>query len=492
MLAEQVEIDGINYQIVAKAKQATVIEKSSGKYSGEVVIPASVEYEGTICSVESIGYQAFYNCSGLISVTIPNSVTSIGNYAFSSCSGLTSVTIPNSVTSIGSRAFQGCSGLTSVTIPNSVTSIGSCAFQKCSGLTSVTIGNSVTSIGFQAFLACSGLTSVTIPNSVTSIGRYAFGYCSGLTSVTIGNSVTSIEHGAFYNCSGLTLVAIGNSVTSIGEETFYKCSSLTSVTIPNSVTSVGYNAFEACSDLKSVTIGSGVKDIYSKTFANCPDLLDVYCLAEEVRSTSSDAFDGSYPEYATLHVPDGSIESYKAKEPWSKFGKIVGLSGQEPEVPEVEKCPTPVVTYSDGKLSLDCETEGAQFVTNVVVDDAKKYYDAEITLSATYNIEVYATKANFENSDTVSVALVWVENGEVSDESGVINVEAAPVLIQGNGGVLNISGVAKDTEIVVYTVSGTEVARATATEGTTTINTGLQSGTVVIVKFGTKSVKIKI
>ncbi|MBR4161267.1 MAG: leucine-rich repeat domain-containing protein, partial [Bacteroidaceae bacterium] len=99
MLAEQVEINGINYELVAKAKQATVIAKSSGKYSGEVVIPESVEHGGTTYSVTSIGDYAFYYCSGLTSVTIPNSVTSIGVSAFNWCSGLTSVTIPNSVTS---------------------------------------------------------------------------------------------------------------------------------------------------------------------------------------------------------------------------------------------------------------------------------------------------------------------------------------------------------------------------------------------------------
>ena len=151
-----------------------------------------------------------------------------------------------------------------------------------------------------------------------------------------------------------------------------------------------------------------------------------------------------------------------------------------------------MVTYAEGKLSFSCETEGAEFVADITSNDFKKHYDAEIELSATYNIEVFATKANCENSDTVSVALVWVENGEVNEETGVISVPAAPVLVQGNGGVLSVSGVAKGTEIVIYTVSGTEVARATATEGTTTINTGLQSGTIVIVKFGNKSVKVRI
>ena len=147
MLAVEDEIDGINYELVTKAKLATVIKKSSGEYSGEVVIPESVEHEGTAYSVTSIGMEAFSDCSGLTSVTIPKSVTSIGDNAFWSCSGLTSVTIPNSVTSIGNYAFEGCTGLTSATIPNSVTSIDVGAFKNCSGLIFVNIGNTVTSIG---------------------------------------------------------------------------------------------------------------------------------------------------------------------------------------------------------------------------------------------------------------------------------------------------------------------------------------------------------
>ena len=310
---------------------------------------------------------------------------------------------------------------------------------------------------------------LVIPNSVTSIGDYAFYECSGLTSVTIPNSVTSIGTYAFRGCSGLTSVTIPNSVTSIWRATFADCSRLTSGTIPNSVTSIGEHAF-----------------------ANCSELLDVYCYAEKVPSTESDAFNDSYPEYANLHVPAASIDSYKATAPWSSFGKIVGLSGEEPEQPEVEKCATPVVTYAEGKLSFSCETEGAEFVTDITSNDFKKHYDAEIELSATYNIKVFATKANCENSDTVNVALVWVENGDVNEDTGVISVPAAPVLVQGNGGVLSVSGVAKGTDVVVYTISGTEVARSTATNGTATISTGLQSGTIVVVKFGNKSVKVRI
>ena len=189
-------------------------------YAGNVVIPESVEYNGMTYPVTSICNGAFWNCSGLTSVTIPNSVISIGEQTFYGCSGLTSVNIGNSVTSIGGSAFKGCSGLTSVTIPNGVTSIGE-----------------------QTFSGCSGLTSVIIPNSVTSIGSWAFSQCSSLTSVTIGNSVTSIDDNAFYGCSRLISVTIPNSVTSIGEYAFNGCSGLTSVIIGSGVLSIGSSAF---------------------------------------------------------------------------------------------------------------------------------------------------------------------------------------------------------------------------------------------------------
>ena len=262
-------LDGNNVEVSCRGNYYSDYDN---EYAGAVIIPSTVTYNGTTYSVTSIGYGAFWDCSSLTSVTIPNSVTSIGDHAFSGCKSLTSVTIPNSVTSMGDYAFNVCESLTSVTIGNSVTCIGRGAFAYCESLTSIVIPDGVTSIEGNAFYACSSLTSVTIGNSVTSIGEYAFVGCSSLTSVTIGNSVTSIGDVAFSCCFSLTSVTIGNSVTSIGREAFYRCSSLTSITIPNSVTSIGEEAFNRCSSLTSIVVESGNSTYDSRN--NCNAIIE--------------------------------------------------------------------------------------------------------------------------------------------------------------------------------------------------------------------------
>ncbi len=240
---------------------------------------------------KTIAGNAFFYCSKLTTVIIPDTVISIGRCAFSDCTSLTLITIPDSVTSIGEDAFYNCTSLTSVyiediatwcginfegydanplyyakslyingelakdiVIPDGVISICNYAFSSCTSLASITIPDSVISIGGYAFYGCTSLASITIPDSVTSIGGYAFSGCTSLASITIPDSVISIGSGALRNCKSLTSIEIPDSVTSIGEDAFYNCTSLISVTIGNGVTSIGEGAFDCCFGLESVCV----------------------------------------------------------------------------------------------------------------------------------------------------------------------------------------------------------------------------------------------
>ena len=303
--AQSFQYGELYYDITSSYEPYTVeVVGGAESFVTTVIIPETVTYDGTTYSVTSIGWDAFWECSNLTSVTIPNSVTSIGYWAFWNCSSLTSVTIGNSVTSIGDWAFNGCRSLTSVTIPNSVTSIGGGAFADCSAL-----------------------TSIIIPNSVTSIGSSAFAGCSSLTSITIPNSVTSIENGAFSDCSALTSITIPNSVTSIGEVAFANCTSLTSIIIPNSVTSIGDWAFGGCSSLKIVI-----------------------CEAIEVPGLVGDVFCFMPLSEATLYVPAQSLDDYKAAEQWKEFGTILPIKETSTGVENTYNTSSTAVT---NKLILD-------------------------------------------------------------------------------------------------------------------------------------------
>ena len=218
-----------------------------------------------------------------------------------------------------------------------VTSIGDEAFYNCKGLTSVTIPNSVTSIGFGAFCYCSGLASVTIPNSVTSIGNHAFRECSGLTSVTIPNSVTSIGEWAFYNCSGLTSVTIPNSVTSIGDDAFRNCKGLTSVTIGSGVTSIGNRAFDGVDIPTIISLIENPFAITGKT--------------SDYRTFSQNTFNN-----ATLYVPKGTIDKYKATDGWKDFVFIEGITNRIANIP----ANAVLIQSEGGSIKVQGVDEGTQ------------------------------------------------------------------------------------------------------------------------------------
>lgn len=319
-------------------------------------------------TVTEISNMAFMGCTGLTSVTIPNSVTKIGSRAFYKCSELTSVNISDMVAEIGYAAFYGCSSLASVIIPNKVTKIWDSTFYGCSSLASVFIPDSVTSIGNLAFAGCSSLSAVIIPDSLQSCGSEAFPsntnliYYDGtqavvdgllyskdrktilalvdksLKEVTIPNTVTKIGEQAFYDCTDLTAVHITDLAAWCHIE-FYDQSSnplyyahslflngtkVTELIIPNSVSSIGQYAFRGCSDITSVTFHGSVSTIDKNAFGGCTGLSKIYCHAAvppTVANTS--VFPSAIYDTATLYVPKGYAETYKAAKIWTKFANIV-------------------------------------------------------------------------------------------------------------------------------------------------------------------------
>ena len=418
-------------------------------YTGVVNIPESATYMNRVRRVTAISRNAFGRCTELTSVTIPNSVTKIDAESFYRCLRLTSVTNPNSVTTIGERAFEYCSSLTSVVIPNSVTTISSSAFSYCLSLTSLTIGNSVTDIGDSAFSGCSSLTSVTIPNSVTIIDWSAFYGCSSLTSVTIPNSVDSIRGGAFSGCSGLTSVTIGSSVTSIGSDVFSGCDIPTVVSLMENPCEIFGN------------------NTYRGTF-------------------SQNTFNN-----ATLYVPVGTIDRYKATEGWKDFLFIEeGTGGGGTTTPQ--KCEKPTISYQNGKLTFNCKTDGAVCHSTIMDTDIKSYSDDEVQLSVTYSISVYATKLGCENSEVATATLCWIDvepkTEGISNE--IAQIRSKAVMIQGVDGVLNVSGIENGTKIAVYSVSGQMVGSTKANGDQASLATNLKRGEVAIIKIGEKSVKV--
>ncbi len=464
--AETIKVDGIYYEISSGSTEATVTVNPD-KYAGDVVIPAKIIYGSTEYSVKYIGPSAFSGCYNLTSVVIPDSVMSISNEAFFGCRNMASLTIPKTVTYIGDFSFKYCTGLTSIEIPDSMTYIGDFAFQGCTGLTSFKIPNTLTALNSGLLSGCTSITSVTIPDKVTTIGDEVFAHCYALDSIAIPNSVTTMGDGVFKNCYALSKAVLPENYGWIKMSTFQNCQSLKSIKIPAAVKIIYENAFDGCDELNQVIVYA----------VNPPS-----------------AYANSFSRYGvTLHVPKASISSYVIAEPWSYFAKITNLPEEGGGGGEEKKpCATPTISYNKGHIQFHCETEDVNFNYNIINKDVASGIGSTVTLSATYTIEVYATKEGYKQSETATGTLCWIDAEPKTEgiTDDIVKIPAKAVMIQTNGGTLNIQGVEDGTRIKVYGVSGSYQGSAVSSNGIAIIETSLQAGSVAIVMIGDTSIKL--
>ena len=391
-------IDGFRYLLDSDTKTATLVPKTDGKYSGDIIIPEKVKgNDGVEYVVASLGASCFEGCTGLTSITIPSSVTSLGDYCFPGCSGLTSITIPSSVTSLGDGCFQDCSGLTSITIPSSVTSLGGNCFWNCSGLTSITIPSSVTSLGDFCFQGCSGLISITIPSSVTSLGGNCFLNCQKLETVYFEGKYCNSHY------AGLKI-----PTTSI-------------IKVPTEYL-------------------QGYKDAFG-------------------------------PNYKYIYA-------------WNP-----GEAGEDNK--PVTQCSTPSISYESGKLMFACETAGAKYHYTITDTDIKSdalSENGEVSLSAAYNISVYATADGYKASDKAEATLYWV-NANLDNSTNINMVRTRGVVASAHDGIVTLSGLDNGEVVKFYATDGKYLGSSVAANGSASyaVNESL-----VIAKVGKNSIKIAV
>lgn len=312
-------VNGVSYREVSGGV-VNVTAKESGTYSGSIVVPGTVTYEGVTYSVREVDEYAFAQCANLTSVTFEYGVQYIGQHAFSN-SGITSVSLPNSITYISIGVFYGCENLSSIEIPNSVTTIQ-----------------------YETFAGCRSLASVTIPDGVTAI-----------------------EESAFAGCSILAYVYIPNSVTSIGSSVFYNCGSLVSVHLPEGITDISHGLFEACHNLDTITIPAGVTTIGANAFSECTGLDTVTCKVLTPPAMHSTAF--SYVntfEDVVLRVPCEKISVYQADEYWRYFNNMVDECGNSSAIEKVEENNALVVYPNPAMENITLTTEEDIYIYNNV------------------------------------------------------------------------------------------------------------------------------
>ena len=313
-------MDGIRYAVDVDAGTAMVYE---GNASGDVVIPAVLEYEGGSYPVISIKESAFFNRVAMTSIVLPEGLKTIGVSAFEECHQLADVAFPSTLRDIGNYAFRRCRALQSVVLSGcSDLIVGSDAFYGCTAMSELLLGEGLQGLGDGAFGGCDALTSVVLPDRLQSIGNSVFSNCESLQSVILPEGLQSIGDYAFAYCP-LQSIVLPEGLQTIGDNAF-ESTTLQSVVLPEGLQSIGNGAFYWCLALESVTLPSTLQSLGGGAFLDCP-LKDVTSLAAVPPvMEEGDSFDEDTYATATLHVPSNAVDDYQAAEYWKQFLNIEG------------------------------------------------------------------------------------------------------------------------------------------------------------------------
>ena len=376
-------------------------------------------------NVTNIGTGAFAGCTGLASITVSGDnmvYSSKGNCLIETSNrtliaGCKNSVIPTdgTVTAIGNLAFYNCSTLAAVTIPDTVTAIGASAFEGCIGLADVSIGNRVTTIGNSAFFGCTALTEVVIPNSVTAMGVYVFSGCTKLADVTIGNNVTTITNSTFSGCTALTNVAFGSGVKTIDIFAFSGCTKLGVVSIPEGVTTVGKFAFYNCEGLETARIPNSVTTIGNNAFSGCGD---VTLLIEEDNTYAISYAKNNGLDYTAIGLDSLAVTTVTLKPGVAGvyFGSNLDWAASDPTIETYGLVVSTenAVPVADGSDATSRYTVGS---TSVLISEIMKTENTNRENSTNAKMKIYArvyvqkTSGEYIYSDVVAVTLQQVVMG---------------------------------------------------------------------------------
>ena len=230
-------------------------------YDNTVTTPITVK-AGTVGLAEN-AFRDGGQSTKLSRVSLPASLKYIGKNAFYGCSALEEITIPNGVTLLPAWTFMNCTSLASVTLSASLTTISPYAFENCSLLSQLTIPETVSNVDKTSFNGCTKLIETV--NGVKYVDTWAIGYVNA-TNIAFRSGTTGIAQTAFADCSSLSSVDF-SGIKHIGYMAFSGCTALTEIILPDSVLTVGAYAFNRCNQAKTISIGSGIKRIEESTFA---------------------------------------------------------------------------------------------------------------------------------------------------------------------------------------------------------------------------------